>query len=194
MTPWPTKHLTTDDLDAFHSEALPGEMRLHLETCEDCRYLVAADRELVNLLGHLPAYEPHQGFADRVMTRVAINEPAPVPVLSFPKLTRRRVAAMSALAAGICLSVAWSVTNRAVLDGWLATVQAGAADAGWTAFRALAANVTEQSWYESLRQFVGTPSRVAMVATATLVLYLSGLAALRRLITPSGPAVSNAGI
>ncbi|MFN0180769.1 MAG: hypothetical protein ACKVZ0_18355 [Gemmatimonadales bacterium] len=148
----------------------------------------------MKLLGHLPAYEPHQGFADRVMTRVAINEPAPVPVLSFPKLTRRRVAAMSALAAGICLSVAWSVTNRAVLDGWLAAVQAGAANAGWTAFRALAASVTEQPWYESLRQFVGTPSRVAMVATATLALYLSGLAALRRLITPSAPAVSNAGI
>lgn len=194
MKPWPTKHLTADDLDAFHSEAPHGEMQLHLETCDDCRYLVAADRELVELLGRLPAHQPPSGFADRVMARVALGELAPVPVLSYPKLTRARVTALTALAAGILLSVAWSTANRGLLDGWLNGLEAAITGTGWTALRAAMASLVDQPWYETGRRFIGTPGRVAMAVAATLALYLSGLAALRRLITPSATAVSNAGV
>ncbi|MBM4188410.1 MAG: hypothetical protein FJ206_14000 [Gemmatimonadetes bacterium] len=191
MTPWPAKHLTADDLDAFHSEALTKEMQLHLETCEDCRYLVAADRELVELLGRLPVLEPQAGFVDRVMTRVTIAEPVPVPVLSFPRLTRSRVGGLLAAAAGICLSVAWSATNRAALDGWLIAAQSTAVDSVTALAQATMANLAGQSWYESARQIVGSPLRTAVVVAASGVLYLTGIVALRRLITPSGP-VSNA--
>lgn len=190
MTPWPVKHLTADDLDAFHSEALTREMQLHLETCEDCRFLVAADRELVELLGRLPAYEPREGFTDRVMTRVAVSAPAPVPVLSFPKLTRPKLAWIMAAAAGICLSVAWSAANRSVLDGWLAASQAALTASGTTAWQAALATVTGQAWFESVRELIGSPLRTVAVIAASAVLYLSGLVALYRLITPSG-SVSN---
>src|SRR5262245_49484861 len=112
---WPTKHLTADDLDAFHSEALSGDVRLHLETCDDCRRLITNDRFVLDQLGRLPAYQPSLSFAERVMTRVSIGAPAKVPVLSFPRLTRRQLAAISTLAAVMVLSVAWSAINRTAL-------------------------------------------------------------------------------
>ena len=113
---WPTMHFTADDLDAFHTEALSNEMRLHLETCDQCRRLVVEDRELLTRLDALGDYGPHAGFADRVMARVAIGGPIAVPVLSFPRFTAQRIAAMIALAAGLVASVAWSAANRALLS------------------------------------------------------------------------------
>lgn len=191
MTPLTAKHLTADDLDAFHSEALTREVQLHLETCEECRSLVAADRLVVNLLGRLPAHEPRPGFTDRVMTRVAVSAPVPVPVLSFPKLNRTRVIGLMAAAAGICLSVAWSAANRTALDGWLVATQSTVLDSGTVLIQSIMANLAGQSWYESARQLLGSPVRTAIVVAASGVLYFSGIVALRRLITPSG-SVSNA--
>ena len=106
------KHFSADDLDAFHTEALSSEMRIHFDACEDCRRLAVLDREVLAMMNRLPSYGPQAGFANRVMGRVEIVSPGPVPVLSFPKLTGRRIAAVTTLAAGMIVSVAWSAATR----------------------------------------------------------------------------------
>lgn len=192
MTPWPTKHLTADDLDAFHTEALSSEMRLHLETCEECRLLAASDRFVLDALGRLESFGPRDGFAERVMARVEVAKPGRVPVLSFPRLTRRRVAVLVAVAAGVVASVAWSAANRTTLDAWLTGAGTEATRAAWLALRGLAAGVTGQPWFEALRSAVLEPARLAVGGLVGLAAYASGLLALRRLMTPSTDSVPHA--
>jgi hypothetical protein len=189
---WPTKHITADDLDAFHSEALSNEMRLHLETCDQCQRLVATDRELLSLLGRLEPLEPRAGFEDRVMARVSVGGARSVPILSFPKLTRPRLVAMTALAAGLVASVAWSAVNRSLLQSWLTGLSRGLVATGWTWLRAAGANLTEQPWFDLVRDTLGSPGRVAVTVVVFLAVYAVGLLALRRLITPSVEAASGA--
>ena len=193
MTPLPT-HFSADDLDAFHSGALNRDSQLHLETCDACRQLVVSDRFVLDALGRLARYQPRTGFSDLVMTRITVGQPAAVPVLSYPRFTRRRIAALVALAAGIVLSVAWSATNRSLLDGWLTGTGAAFFASGRASVEFLLRGVAQQSWYQTIREIALSPVRVALVAGATVALYGSGLMALRRLITPSGGPVSNAGI
>jgi hypothetical protein len=128
------------------------------------------------------------------MARVTLGQPAPVPVLSYPRFTRRRIAAFSALAAGIVVSVAWSAANRSMLDGWLTGTGAAFVTSGQAAVDLFLRAVVQQSWYQTIRDIALSPVRVALVVGATIALYGSGLMALRRLITPSGGPVSNAGI
>jgi hypothetical protein len=154
--------------------------------------LVAEDLELIRALESLTALGPTAGFADRVMARVAISEPAAVPVLSFPRLTRRRLAVLGTIAAGLAASVAWSAANRSALDAILGAAAGGAVDAGWTAFRATAAAVAEQPWFDSVRPFWLEPTRLVGGALAGLVIYGSGIFALRRLVSPSASPVSGA--
>lgn len=194
MTPSATQHFTADDLDAFHSGALARDVQLHLETCNACRELVASDRFVLDGLSRLPGYQPRAGFEHRVMAQVTVLDASPVPVLSFPRLTPRRLAALSALAAGVVLSVAWSAMNRSVLDGWLASAQTGLFESSRTAIDVLLRSVTRQSWFEPIRQIGLSPMRLALAGAALVGLYGSGLMALRRLMTPSGGPVSNAGI
>jgi hypothetical protein len=192
MTPTPTKHFTADDLDAFHTEALSSEMRLHFETCPDCRQLAALDREVLAMVNRLRSYEPRDGFADRVMARVQIAAPAPVPVLSFPKLTTRRRAALTAVAAGMLVSIAWSVANRSLLDGWLDGTGAALWNSGTALWQQTLAALTTAPWFEAVRQVSSTPVRLAAGALLAVGLYAGGLMALRRLVTPSSGTVSNA--
>ena len=189
---WPTKHFTADDLDAFHSEALSNEMRLHLETCEQCRQLVVADRHLLSLLEGLGSFGPSAGLEDRVMARVTISNPATVPILSFPKLAGRRLAVAASFAAGLVASVAWSAANRPMLEAWLR----GTGQTLWTGglawLRAFAAVLTEQPWFGTVSQVWDSPLRLALTIVLAVGSYSLGLLALRRLITPSVGEVSNA--
>ena len=192
MTTSLTKHFTADDLDAFHTEALSSEMRIHLETCEDCRRLAVLDREVLTMMSGLRTYGPRDGFSDRVMARVTVATPAPVPVLSFPKLTRRRIAALSALAAGMVASVAWSFAYRSVLDGWLD----GAGAALWTSGTALWAQslaaIASVPWLTSLQEAMASPGRLVVGLIVVTGGYAAGLMALRRLVNSSAGAASNA--
>jgi hypothetical protein len=192
MTPWPTKHFTADDLDAFHTEALSSEMRLHLETCEECRQLAVSDRFVLDALGRLESFGPRDDFAERVMVRIEIAKPARVPVLSFPRLTRRRVAVLATVAVGVVASVAWSAANRATLDAWLTGAGAETTRAAWLALRGLAAGVAGQPWFEAIRSALLEPARLAVGGLVGLAIYASGLLALRRLMTPSADTVPHA--
>lgn len=187
-----TNHLAADDLDAFHTEALRSEMRLHLEGCEDCRRLVALDREVLSMMKRLPSYGPRAGFADRVMARVEVAVPTPVPVLSFPKLTTRRLGALAALAAGMVVSVAWSAANRAVLDGWLHGAESALWSSGAALWQQTLAVMTGTSWFESLRQLSGAPVRLAATVVLVIGSYAGGVVALRRLVMPSAGPGANA--
>jgi hypothetical protein len=193
MTTTPSRHLTTDELDAFHSGSSSADAKLHLETCDACRSLTESDRDLVLRLGQLPPLRPRAGFEDRVIARIAMREPVAVPVLSYPKLTRRRVAVLSTLAAGITISAAWSAVNRSLLDAWLASAGSVLLEAGTATARVLLTLAAEQPWYESLRQAATAPSRIAFVSVAVLVVFAAGLAALRRLLSPSAATVFRAG-
>ena len=126
------------------------------------------------------------------MARVEIAVPAPVPVLSFPKLTTRRVAALAALAAGMIISVGWSAANRAVLDGWLDGAESALWSAGATLWQQALAVMTATSWLESLRQLSGAPVRLAAVAIVVIGSYAGGVVALRRLVTPAAGPEANA--
>lgn len=181
---WPTKHFTADDLDAFHSEALSREMRLHLETCESCRQLVVADRQLLAQLSQLPRLSPRPDFAKRVLARVSIRDTGPVPVLSFPKVPRRAWAPAAAFAAALVLSVAWSVVNRSALDGWIGAGVALLTDTGLAVVRFLG----QQPWYGRAMEIGASPVRLGLLLGLALLLSGAGLAALRRLVTPSAGA------
>ncbi len=187
-----TNHLTADDLDAFHSEALRSEMRIHLEGCEDCRRLVVLDREVLSMMKRLPSYGPRAGFADRVMAQVVIAVPAPVPVLSYPKLTARRIGTLAAVAAGLVVSVAWSAAYRTVLEGWLDGAESVLLSSGAALWQQSLAVLTGTSWFESLRQLSGAPVRLAAVGILVLGSYAGGLFALRRLVTPAAGPGANA--
>ena len=192
MKTWPTQHLTSDDLDAFHSEALSADMQLHLETCAQCQGLVAADRFVLDGLARVPHLAPRPDLVDRVMARVTITAPAPVGVLSFPPLSRARLAAAAVLVVGMAVSVAWSAANRAALDAALSGVASQLATAAWLVLRTLAANLAEQPWYETLRAVVAGPGRIAFACLAGLVVYGMGMLALRRLVTPTGDPAGHA--
>lgn len=194
MTPTPTNHFTADDLDAFHTEALSSEMRLHFETCPDCRRLAALDREVLSMMNRLPSYGPRDGFESRVMARVQIATPAPVPVpvLSFPKLTTPRLAALTTLAAGMAVSVIWSVANRPLLEGWLEGTGAALWTSGTALWQHTLTALTAAPWFETVRQLSATPVRLVAGFLVAVGLYAGGLMALRRLVTPSAGTVSNA--
>jgi hypothetical protein len=189
---WPTKHFTADDLDAFHSEALSNEMRLHLETCDQCRRLVVGDRHLLALLAELPSYAPSEKLADRVMREVAISGPAPVPIFSFPKIRGPRLAALGSLAAALVASVAWSASNQALLQRFLNSVGTELFARGSSWVQTAGARVAEQPWFGRVAETWDSPVRLTVTVIAGLVAYWLGLAALRRLITPSVEGVSNA--
>ena len=189
MKPWPTKHFTAEDLDAFHSEALSEEMRLHLETCDECQRLVASDQVVLKGLRALPGFAPRPGFENRVMARIRIPATGRVPLLSFPKLRRRELTLAASIALAVLVSALWSATHRTVLDGWIEAARSQLWGTLWLGIRGLAANLVEQPWFAWVRETLAAPTRAAATIGVGLAGYLAGLLALRRLVTPSSPAV-----
>ncbi len=181
---WPTKHLTADDLDAFHSGSPGREMKLHLETCTECRDLVALDQRVLGMMAAMPSLAPSAQLADRIMARVQVSSRS-VPVLSYPALTRRRLGAIAATVAGMAASVAWTSANRTLLDGWLTRTGDTLIAWGLDRWNNGVALLTSEPWFETLRIVSGTPARLALIGVAALMLYGAGIVALRRLVTPA---------
>jgi len=180
---WPTKHLTAEDLDAFHSASLSSDVQQHIEECAECRSLALADRALLAALEKLPTFEPRAGFAERVMARVQPQR-APARVLKW-----RRVALAASLILGLGASIGWSLFNRELLLSWLNQSVAGIASSLWLGIRVVASNLTEQPWFDALRQTASSSGRVALIGGGLLVGYGAAVVALRRLLAPpSRPA------
>lgn len=191
MSPWPAPHLTADDLDAFHSGALASDVQLHLETCESCRSLAAADLEVVRGLQSLPSFAPGRDFADRVMAQVAIVKPARVPLMSFPAWTSAQGLGLASLAAVLLASVVWSAANREAIELWLGRAFDSLLQTGWTVLRSVAA-LLDHPWVTEVRAAWLQPGRLVVAGVTLLLVYGSGVLALRRLLTPSVGPASNA--
>lgn len=89
-------HLSAERIQAFLEEELPKrEHRLveeHLEACARCSSELATWETIFSDLGALRSHRPHEGFADRVMTKITLPEPR-----SLPERLRARAAAMLGL-------------------------------------------------------------------------------------------------
>lgn len=199
MTPDFGLHLSADELDAWLEATLADDRARHLDLCSECRERAEAERELVQHLLSLQLLSPAAGFADRVMQRVSV--PAPYAVGSIQPArrflaTRRSVAVAAVLAVflmgSMAASVVWTLGHQATLasiGGW-ALAQVG--QAGWIAVQGVASNLIEQPWYGAARSLVDSPGRVAGAALVSMLAYLAGVFALRRLLALPTQQVAHA--
>src|SRR5574337_514868 len=160
-------HLSYDDLDALLAGAPAPEARAHVADCALCRTLLADDAVVIRELGALAVHAPAPGFADRVMSQVA--------VLS-----------------GVTASILWTATHRPLLahaGRWLGSEALGWL---WSGLQNAAATAVAQPGYGALRELAGSPGRlVATIAVASLC-YLAGLLVLRRLMALPSHGVAHA--
>lgn len=192
MTPPPSAHLTADDLDAFLAGTATLAAQTHVSTCDTCRTTIQSDAVLVAALHGLPALEPREGFAERVMAQVRVAVPVPVVVVPWPRrvLADRRLRGIAAATVtAMAASVAWTAGNRELFDSWIQQVQVGggALLSGWAG--AIASAITAQAWYEPAREFFASPVRASGVLASLVSLWAGGVLTLRRLVMlPAGPA------
>jgi hypothetical protein len=200
MTPVSGPHLTPDDFDAWLAGALEPPAQDHLAQCVTCWERAETEREIVDLLGALPLMSPAQGFADRVMARVTVPQPAAVPARASLRsrifATRRSMALAASLlvlvAGSMTGSVVWTLGHQdtlAALGGWL-TAQTG--QLAWIGIRGVASTFMEQPWFAGLKTLAGSPGRLALASALALVAYLGGVLALRRLLALPAQQVAHA--
>ena len=184
-----TTHLSPDELDALLVGVMSATVRTHLGDCGLCRAVAATDRTVVISLERLPRYSPRAGFSDQVMLRVDVPKPVVRSILGlkFRVPTGRKLALAASVAvvllAGLTTSIVWSLGNRDVLAGWGQQTVAMLDSWLWLGLRALAANVAEQPWFESVRGLVATPARAAVAVLGMLATWSVGVIALKRLVT-----------
>ncbi len=153
------------------------------------------DRWLDERLAALPLFAPDADFADRVMASVRVPDPFAIRSI---RTARRRLFATPksvAIAASLALlvlgsmaaSVAWTLANRdalIALGGWLAT-EAG--QWAWVGLRGTALTLMEQPWFSGFRGLFDEPGRLALASAFGMLAYVTGVLALRRLLTVPAP-------
>ncbi|HEX9892417.1 MAG TPA: hypothetical protein VGA78_00775 [Gemmatimonadales bacterium] len=183
-----TPHLTPDDLDALLVGSMSASVRTHLGECALCRSLATTDRAVITVLERLPRFSPSPGFSDRVMARVSVAKASSRSILGLrvrvPTGRRAWLAAAVGvlLLAGLTTSVVWSLGNRDVLAGWGQQTLSLLDGWLWLGVQTLAANLTEQPWYQPVRSALGTPARLAVAGVAIVVTWSAGMLALKRLV------------
>jgi hypothetical protein len=200
MTPVAGPHLTPDDFDAWLAGALDPAVQAHLGGCPVCQERADTEREIVAMLAALPLLSPAPGFADRIMARVRVPEPDAVSTLTL--LRRRALASRRSMAIAASLlvvllgsmagSIVWTLGHQdtlAAIGGWL-TTQAG--QAAWLGVRGVASNLIEQPWFTGLRSLATSPGRLGLAAALSLLAYLGGILAFRRLLALPAQQVAHA--
>lgn len=192
MTDLTLTHLTPADLDLWLAGALPAGRLVHLDDCPDCFALAHAERRVVALIAALPVIAPRDGLTDRVLAAVRVPPTpirAPWRVLVHPSLLGPRWRALAAasvmVVAGAGVSVAWSLAHPDALAAAGTWVAGEASQWLWVTVRTLASNVTVQPWYGAARSLLGSPARAVLVSAGGMLLYVSGILAMRRLLTPA---------
>ena len=150
------------------------------------------DRAVLHALAALPSYAPGPQFADRVVGQVQRPVPAVVRLVPRTRAAWVRMAAAASLVVGLGASIVWSLLNRELLLSW---IQLSAAETGrqlWLGVRVAVTNVTAQSWYAPLREFVSSPARLALLLGLGFLAYGAALVTLRRLLTPPSRPVPHA--
>ena len=201
MTPVSGHHLSPDDFDAWLAGALAPAAQEHLAGCLACRERAETEREIVALVEALPLMSPTPGFADRVMARVTVpsrctsGRSTCSAAGCSPPSARWPLppASLSLVAGSMAGSIVWTLGHQetlAALGGWL-SAQAG--QAAWLGVRGIASNFIEQPWFAGLKALAGSPGRLAIASAVTLLAYLSGVLALRRLLALPTQRVAHVG-
>jgi anti-sigma factor RsiW len=127
-------HPTPERLQQLVEESLDREQRLavesHVQECPDCRVELEEVRSLFGALATLPRFAPSPGFADLVMARVRVRQPAFAGVNAWiervtPHTTRGWAAAAAVLALpviGATILVTWLLSRPGVTPQGLWTV------------------------------------------------------------------------
>ncbi len=183
---WPIRHLTAEDLDAFHSASLSPDATKHLDECAECRSLVERDRALLEMFETMPSFAPRAGLADRVIAQIAQPVPTAVPVRS-----RRPLAWAASFAVLIGASVVWSLFNQPLLGSVVARAGGTIRDFLWEALATVAQNLADQPWLASVQQFVGSGPRLVVSGVVLLVAYTGAMIAFRRLLRQPMPIASS---
>ena len=183
---WPIRHLTAEDLDAFHSASLSPETTKHLDECSECRSLVERDSALLEMLETLPTFAPRADLADRVIAK--ISQPAEAPA-RMP--SRRPLALAASVAILLGASVVWSLFNRPLLGSLIARIGGGIGEFLWDGFATVAQNLADQPWLASVQQLAGSGPRLALTVGVLLAGYTAALVAFRRLLRQPVPVTSN---
>jgi len=184
-----TTHLSPDELDALLVGVMSATVRSHMAECGLCRAVVATDRAVVISLERLPRLSPRADFSDRVMLRVDVPKPVVRSILGLKvRVPTGRKAALAAsaalvLLAGLTTSIVWSLGHRDVLAGWGQQTVSLLDNWLWLGLRALAANVAEQPWFDSVRGVLATPARAAVACLGLLATWSVGVIALKRLVS-----------
>ena len=179
-------HLTADELDAILDGAGSPRAITHVTDCTMCYTLVQLDQQVVGALAGLPALDPPAGFDSRVMARVTVRAPVVhggVVITARARDARRRVA-VGALVVGSAVAggFAWAAANPADALAWANPALSGIGQTAWTSLQAIAANATEQPWFNSARDLVTTPARALPIVAAVAGVYAAALVGLRRLL------------
>lgn len=190
MTASPLTHLTADELDALHEGQRLLRATSHLETCPDCRALLASDASLIAALGALPTWDPSPEFLTKVMSRIErpVLRPvtAAVPGVPTPRerSARRRVVVASLLTSGLVTAgFAWAFIDPDQAIGLVQPLFQQLTGTLWTSVQAFSANTVEQPWFTTFRDALATPTRAVPVLAGAAGLYAVALLGLRRLLT-----------
>lgn len=197
----PRQHLTPDEIDSLLTgKPNPSELE-HLNDCAECALLLGQHRAVVASLEALPQFSPGDEFADQVMFQVAVPDPFAMRSMAT---ARRRVletgrgrawaaSVAVALVGMMAASIIWTSLNREALASAGSWLGGEATQWFWVALRGAFANVTEQPWFDSARNIIGGPARLAAVSACVMLLYVIGLMALRRLMALPTNGAAHAG-
>jgi hypothetical protein len=189
MTASPLTHLTADELDALHEGQRLLRATSHLETCADCRALLASDTALIAALEALPTWDPSAEFLTKVMSQ--IERPVLRPTVAAAgvptpreRSARRRVVVASLLTSGLVTAgFAWAFVDPDTAIGLVQPAFQQITGSLWTSLQAMSANTVEQPWFTMFRDALATPTRAVPVLVAAAGLYAVALLGLRRLLT-----------
>ena len=182
---WPIRHLTAEDLDAFHSASLSSEATQHLDECAECRSLVERDRALLEKLETLASFSPRADLADRVIAQ--ITQPVPISARTPARRPLGLAASIAVLLGG---SVVWSLFNRPLLGSVLTRIGGAIREFVWDGLATVAQNLSDQPWLASVQQFAGSGTRLALTVAVLLTGYAAAMIAFRRLLRHPVPAGS----
>lgn len=187
MTAAPHTHLTADELDALHAGTTVARATSHLETCADCRLLLARDTRLIADLAALPTWDPSPQFVLSVMQRIdrPAAQPAAVPgPTDRARAARRRVLVGGALGvATVSGGFAWAFANPHLALGFAEPLFHDLTSTLWMSVQALSANTVEQPWFAPVRDALASPARAVPLLVGAAGLYTAALIGLRRLLT-----------
>lgn len=190
MTSPDLQHLTADELDALLDANASERATSHLATCRSCLAMFELDRRLVTSLAALPSLSPSADFEQLVMSRVTVAPtlvPTPATSPSPREIAARRRVVVGALLTGgsLVAGFAWAFANPAAALGAVAPVLRETGDALWVSMQTIASNATEQPWFGTFTDALGSPAKVLLAMAAVGALYVVALTGFRRLLTDS---------